>query len=237
MLRSRFAQALSAQSAGRSFGEAVRYQAPILTCRHNSSSSSSSTPPPQQPQPPQKKPSRPPPNISSTSSPLFDPTSASAPHPDSFPAPPQPKFGTSQSKYSSAQDKLPLPWLDRPLGVPHKPAKHHAPKSRDAAVQEYLESGRLKQREAIVKNMTKGYFSDFHKIKSHGGKTWRAPGTMIKADKALYFPEVIGTCLADKQRKSTVEMLEGKVSVVTVLNSKVSEVSRRDGHFRHLSLL
>jgi len=35
---------------------------------------------------------------------------------------------------------------------------------------------------ASVKEATQGYFHDFHKLRSHGGKTWRAPGTLIRDD-------------------------------------------------------
>lgn len=74
-----------------------------------------------------------------------------------------------------------------------------------------------------VKEATRGYFHDFHAIRSHGGKTWRAPSTMIRQDRALYFPGIQGTSLADKQKTSTADLLYGKVSVVCFLTSQMSE--------------
>lgn len=137
----------------------------------------------------------------------------------------QPIFSTSQSHYSSEQDKLPLPWLDRPLGVATKPTRHTPAKSSSERAKTYLESGRAEERRRLVQSATQGYFHDFHSLRSHGGKTWRAPNTLIRSDRARWFPNVEGTCLKDKRKKSTLDMCEGKVSVVTLLTSKISEVS------------
>lgn len=142
-------------------------------------------------------------------------------------SPPEPKFSTSQSKFAAEQDKLPLPWLDRPLGVATKPSKFKIQATRQERAQAYIDGGRDEERKRIVKSATQGYFHDFHSLRSHGGKTWRAPSTLIRSDRALYFPEIEGTCLADRQRTSTTTLLEGKVSVVALLNSKISEVSSK----------
>lgn len=78
-------------------------------------------------------------------------------------------------------------------------------------------------RKAIVKEATRGYFHDFHAIKSHGGKTWRAPPTLIKDERALWFPRIEGTRLSDKAKCSTVELFHNKISIVALLGSKISE--------------
>lgn len=100
---------------------------------------------------------------------------------------------------------------------------------------------------ASVKEATQGYFHDFHKLRSHGGKTWRAPGTMIRDDvrdagscvlpagahadciaqRSLYFPLMSGTRLADGKEIDTAQLLPGKVSIVAILTSAVSEVRTR----------
>lgn len=85
----------------------------------------------------------------------------------------------------------------------------------------------MASRKAIVKEATRGYFHDFHAIKSHGGKTWRAPNTLIKDDRALWFPRVEGTRLSDKNKVNTVDMLRGKVSIIALLGSKISEEHTR----------
>lgn len=81
----------------------------------------------------------------------------------------------------------------------------------------------MSSRKAIVKEATRGYFHDFHAIKSHGGKTWRAPNTLIKDERALWFPRVEGTSLGDKMTVNTVDIFRNKVSVVALLGSKISE--------------
>lgn len=142
-------------------------------------------------------------------------------------APPEPKYTTSQTQFSSEQDKLPLPWLDRPLGVKEKPLKGGVQRTRSERIDAYLTSGRGEERKRIVQSAAQGYFHDFHSLRSHGGKTWRAPNTLIRQDRALYFPAMEGTRLSNKESTNTVDMMEGRVSVVAILNSRVSEVSQK----------
>lgn len=85
----------------------------------------------------------------------------------------------------------------------------------------------MASRKAIVTEATRGYFHDFHAIKSHGGKTWRAPSTLIRSDRSLYFPKFTGTRLSDKAKTNTVDMLRNKISVVALLGSKISEEHTR----------
>lgn len=39
-----------------------------------------------------------------------------------------------------------------------------------------------------VKEVTRGYFHDFHKLKHHGGKMWIAPRVLIREDVSLHAP-------------------------------------------------
>lgn len=95
--------------------------------------------------------------------------------------PMEPSFTTSTSKRAAANDKLPLPYLSRPLGVSARPTSEtktwleRHPEWFDREV-------RLEKRRQIVKEATRGYFHDFHEMRSHGGKTWRSPNTMIRHD-------------------------------------------------------
>lgn len=136
-------------------------------------------------------------------------------------------FTASQSHLAAEQDKLPLPWLDRPLGVAIKPLRHAPTLTTSERAKAYVEGGRAEERRRLVQSATQGYFHDFHSLRSHGGKTWRAPNTLIRSDRARWFPNVEGTCLKDKEKKCTLDMFEGKVSVVTLLTSRISEVSGR----------
>lgn len=116
----------------------------------------------------------------------------------------------------------PLPYLAFALGVPFKPSS--SPQTWQEKKEQYLsDEHRMASRRAIVKEATRGYFHDFHAIKSHGGKTWRAANTMIKEDRAMWFPRIEATRLSDKAKVNTVDVLHNKVSVVAVLGSKISE--------------
>lgn len=78
-----------------------------------------------------------------------------------------------------------------------------------------------------VKEATRGYFHDFHEIRSHGGKTWRSPTTMIRGDRALFFPDIMGKSLADGVKRHTADMLYDRISVVAIMTSRVSEEHTR----------
>ena len=45
----------------------------------------------------------------------------------------------------------------------------------------------------------------------------------LEPQKALYFPDVIGTRLSDRCKVSTTQLLSGNVSVLSILTSKISE--------------
>lgn len=85
----------------------------------------------------------------------------------------------------------------------------------------------MASRKSIVTQATRGYFHDFHAIKSHGGKTWRAPSTLIKDDRSLWFPRIQGTRLSDKRKTNTVDLFRNKISIVALLGSKISEEHTR----------
>ncbi|KAJ1038963.1 hypothetical protein NDA11_004289 [Ustilago hordei] len=162
-----------------------------------------------------------------SSSPPTTPTPITPTTPSS---PPSESSASTSSKplvresFSSPEElnSRPLPYLSFPLGLPTPPSssKPTWSETRDRLISpEY----RMASRKAIVKEATRGYFHDFHAIRSHGGKTWRAPNTLIKDERALWFPRIEGTRLSDKGKVNTVDMLRGKVSLVALLGSKISE--------------
>ena len=51
--------------------------------------------------------------------------------------------------------------------------------------------------------------------------------TRLTPQKARYFPDIQGTCLADKSKKHTADMLFGHVSIVAIVTSRVSEEHTR----------
>lgn len=161
----------------------------------------------------------------STTVPARSTKSSSTAPPAAAPSP----NATSRSQ-ASPPPPPPLPWLNKPLGVRNKPTAQPISQSRKERMDYYLEKGRLEERERIIENAAKGYFHDFHDIRRNGGKSWRAPTTMIRSNRALYFPRIEGTCLKDRATKNTAEMCDRKVSVVCLLNTGISLVSAWSAH-------
>jgi len=83
---------------------------------------------------------------------------------------------------------------------------------------------RLEKRKHLVKEATKGYFTDLNATRRHGGKTWIAPKVMIREDKALYFPDISGSTLNSKSDVHTTSLCTGKVSVIAMLSTRISEL-------------
>ncbi|KAL6302989.1 ATP10 protein-domain-containing protein [Sparassis latifolia] len=116
-----------------------------------------------------------------------------------------------------------LPLLQRPLGVRGRPTslvKTWAQTREELMDQEM----RMQKRNHLVKEATKGYFADLNATRRHGGKTWIAPRVMIREDKALYFPDISGTTLDNNTQAHTTHLCTGKVSIIAMLSSKISEI-------------
>ncbi|KAI0355990.1 hypothetical protein OH77DRAFT_1478962 [Trametes cingulata] len=122
----------------------------------------------------------------------------------------------------------PLPLLQRPLGVKSRP-KAKA-KSWDDTKEKFLDMDkRLEERHHLAREATRGHFADLSATRKHGGKTWIAPKVMIREDKALYFPDISGQPLAGNEKVHTTDLLAGKVSIVTLLTTRISEI--QTAHF------
>ncbi|CBQ73541.1 related to ATP10-F1F0 ATPase complex assembly protein [Sporisorium reilianum SRZ2] len=162
------------------------------------------------------------PSLLNKSSSSKDTPSTPTSEPTPSPSPSTKPLVRESSSSPEQLNTLPLPYLSFALGVPTPPTSSSATWSE---TRERLVSPehRMASRKAIVKEATRGYFHDFHAIKSHGGKTWRAPTTLIKADRAMFFPKFTGTRLSDKAKTNTVDMLRNKISIIALLGSKISE--------------
>jgi len=116
-----------------------------------------------------------------------------------------------------------IPPLRRPLGVldvPTTKTKTLSERSADFLNQEK----QLEKRRHLNKEVSTGYFYDLHMTRIHGGKTWMAPNVLIREDKALYFPNIVGSRLDNGVKAHTTHMCAGKVSVIAMLSTKVSEI-------------
>ncbi|KAI0792462.1 ATP10 protein-domain-containing protein [Abortiporus biennis] len=112
-----------------------------------------------------------------------------------------------------------VPLLNRPLGVREPPSIYRKSWRENMTDQDI----RMQQRRALVREASKGYFSDLNQTRVNSGKLWMAPKVLIRADKALYFPDVSGTDLTGKKVHTT-NLLPGKITALAILNTKVSEV-------------
>ncbi|KAF8644894.1 hypothetical protein AX16_008178 [Volvariella volvacea WC 439] len=149
---------------------------------------------------------------------------------------------SSASSASSPKSKSPVdasdgdvvPPLDRPLGVRERPTT--IVKSRTERIKELMDTeARMEQRRHLIKEASKGYFHDMHQTRKHGGKTWIAPKVLIREDRSLYLPNITGKSLNEGITKSTTTMCFGRVSVIAMLGTKVSEVGIRL-HRRYVAL-
>ncbi|KAG7094720.1 hypothetical protein E1B28_005540 [Marasmius oreades] len=117
-----------------------------------------------------------------------------------------------------------LPYLSRPLGVTERPSTER--QSRLQRIKQSLSDDETiaRERKHLVKEaVTKGYFHDLNKTRKHGGKTWIAPKVLIREDRALYLPDISGKCLADGSEKHTTTMCFGRITLLSLLSTRISE--------------
>jgi len=127
------------------------------------------------------------------------------------------------TKTAETDDKPPIPPLQRPLGVPDVPTTRTRTLEEMSA--DFLnQEKQLQKRRHLVKEASRGYFYDLHMTRLYGGKTWMAPQVLIREDKALYFPNVVGNRLDNGVKAHTTDMCAGKVSVIAMLSTTMSEL-------------
>lgn len=160
-----------------------------------------------------------------TAEPEYPPSLKIFLHPDpNLEVPPLP-FATSVNRAAEEANKIPLSYLSVPLGVKDKPIPGTgASLAKVSAIKDpKLKAEALAyQKKILLRQMGQTYFYDLHAMRSHGGKLWRGPSTMIREDQALYFPDIVGVNLKDRANTNTTSLLQGKVSVVSVLTSRLS---------------
>ncbi|KAF4583443.1 ATPase assembly factor ATP10 [Pleurotus pulmonarius] len=129
----------------------------------------------------------------------------------------------AKAKPAPTTEDDPLPLLNRPLGVVQRPTTRI--RTRTEKLQEYMnQDAIIEERRHIIKEATKGYFDDLNNTRRHGGKTWIAPQTLIREDKALYLPNISGTPLVGKKAVNTTTMCAGRITVLAMLGTKISEI-------------
>lgn len=74
----------------------------------------------------------------------------------------------------------------------------------------------------MTSQIARPYFKDFTDMKHSKGKTFIAPERILKSEHALYFPNLKGRTLNGVD-KDTTDVLQGKVSLVSVFSSGWAE--------------
>ncbi|TFK38133.1 ATP10 protein-domain-containing protein [Crucibulum laeve] len=116
-----------------------------------------------------------------------------------------------------------LPPLNRPLGVRERPTT--LIKSRTQKMKDLMDKDiRMAQRRHLIKEASKGYFHDMNMTRKHGGKTWIAPSVLIREDKALYLPNIVGKSLDNGTIKNTTTLCYGRITVLAMLGTQISEI-------------
>ncbi|KAL9604504.1 MAG: hypothetical protein Q9219_000469 [cf. Caloplaca sp. 3 TL-2023] len=120
--------------------------------------------------------------------------------------------------------------LARPLGLPHPPRPDENsgidPRSwRERRDDLFNYDKHLVRREKLTKQAAKPYFRDWSRTKFHQGKTFIAPSRIFRAEKSLYFPNLVGATLASpKTPSSTTSVLRDCISIVSVYSGRWAEL-------------
>ncbi|ORY92939.1 ATP10 protein-domain-containing protein [Leucosporidium creatinivorum] len=126
------------------------------------------------------------------------------------------------AKKLEEKDTKPPPYLSKALGVKDKPTKGK-PSREEWRANLLSRQRRLDERKHLVKQVSKGYFHDYNELRHQGGKAWIAPNTLIREDLSLYFPDIEGVALSNKEKTHTTDLFPGKVSLVVLSSFKSSE--------------
>ncbi|KAL8888477.1 MAG: hypothetical protein Q9205_003814 [Flavoplaca limonia] len=74
----------------------------------------------------------------------------------------------------------------------------------------------------------KPYFRDWSRTQYHKGKTFISPARIFRADKSLYFPNMVGSTLASPSTASdTTSVLQDRISIVSVYSGRWAEMQTR----------
>ncbi|BEI93796.1 uncharacterized protein CcaverHIS019_0602550 [Cutaneotrichosporon cavernicola] len=116
-----------------------------------------------------------------------------------------------------------VPPLSKPPGIPFPPTTDPVTWARRR--EQLMDTERRRaERKLLIKEASQGYFHDYNLArKANGGKLWVGPPVLIREDKmANYFPDISGKALTGETVHTT-DLLRGKVSLVSILNTRISE--------------
>jgi ATPase complex subunit ATP10 len=143
----------------------------------------------------------------------------------------QPPAPPKSSSQSPKDDEVFIPQpLGRPIGFQHPPQpgqnSGEKPPKKDYSGMTLSERN-LAKRVDLVEKWGTSYFRDFKNIRKYrSGKTFMANKSIFKREAALYFPNLRGETLAENDA-DTVNVMNGKISVVNVFSSAWGEAQVR----------
>ncbi|KAL9626456.1 MAG: hypothetical protein Q9204_007288 [Flavoplaca sp. TL-2023a] len=84
------------------------------------------------------------------------------------------------------------------------------------------------KRHGRTQQAAKPYFRDWSRTQYHKGKTFISPARIFRADKSLYFPNMVGSTLASPSTASnTTSVLQDRISIVSVYSGRWAEMQTR----------
>ncbi|CCK69042.1 Atp10p KNAG_0B06120 [Huiozyma naganishii CBS 8797] len=125
---------------------------------------------------------------------------------------------------ASKPDEHQVEQLVKPVGLP-KPPTASTVYSRGNNFRDLFDDDKTQRRtEELTLELSKSGMYDMYTFRKTRGKMFLSPKSYWRADKALYFPHLVGTAVAPGSRRTNVEdMMRGKISVVRVFGNRVGE--------------